>query len=58
MSGFKARENDGGDMVLTKKYYEELLESRRWLQCLEDAGVDNWSGGYDYAREMFNRESK
>ena len=24
-----------------------------WLQCLEDAGVDNWSG-IDYAKELYN----
>lgn len=23
-----------------------------WLGCLENAGVDNWSG-YDYARELY-----
>lgn len=27
-------------------------KSLLWLACLEDAGVDNWSG-IDYARELF-----
>lgn len=24
-----------------------------WLQCLEEAGVDNWSG-IDYAKDLYN----
>ena len=24
--------------------YNRLKESEAWLSCLEDAGVDNWSG--------------
>ena len=24
--------------------YERLEESDRWLQCLDEAGVDNWGG--------------
>lgn len=34
--------------------YLSLSEDARWLQALEHAGVDNWSG-YDYARELFNQ---
>ena len=30
---------------------EQLRESLKFLTCLEDAGVDNWSG-YDYAHEL------
>lgn len=34
--------------------YMELLEESEWLMCLEQAGVDNWSG-YDYAKELLNK---
>jgi len=36
--------------------YKDLLDSQLWLDCLEGAGVDNWSG-YDYAVEMY-KEAK
>ena len=42
-------------ITITKKEYQSLLQDSKWLQALEGAGVDNWSG-YDYAREIFNEE--
>lgn len=38
------------DMVaVPKKEYEGLLKAGMWLDALEQAGVDNWSGiGYAY----------
>ena len=42
-------------VTITKKEYEELLDYKECLECLEAAGVDNWEG-YDYAMEMYNRE--
>ena len=39
-------------VLIPKSEYESLLEDSRWLQCLEDAGVDNWQG-YDYARDLW-----
>jgi hypothetical protein len=39
------------NITISKKEYEELLEDQKLLRCLQDAGVDNWSG-YDYAMEM------
>ena len=36
--------------------YEALKRAAFKLQCLEDAGVDNWSGGYDFAMEAFHNE--
>lgn len=42
-------------VVLTRERYEELLESENFLTCLENAGVDNWSG-YPYAMELFREE--
>ena len=38
-------------ITISKKEYESLLEDQKLLQCLQDAGVDNWEG-YDYAMEM------
>ena len=38
-------------ITISKKEYESLLEDQKLLQCLQGAGVDNWSG-YDYAIEM------
>ncbi len=40
---------------ITKREYESLKEDVDWLQCLENAGVDNWSG-IDYARELQQEE--
>ena len=40
-------------VTITKKEYESLKKSDRWLSCLESAGVDDWDG-FDSAREMFN----
>ncbi len=38
-------------VTIPKSEYDSLLEDSNWLQCLENAGVDNWDG-YDYAREL------
>ena len=38
-------------ITISKEEYESLLEDQKLLQCLQDAGVDNWEG-YDYAMEM------
>lgn len=42
-------------VTITEEEYQSLLDDSLWLNCLENAGVDNWSG-YDYARELFNEE--
>jgi hypothetical protein len=42
-------------VTISKKEYESLLEDRKWLQALENAGVYNWQG-YDYARELMNED--
>lgn len=39
-------------ITITVSQYEQLLKDQLWLQCLEEAGVDNWQG-YDIAREIF-----
>jgi hypothetical protein len=38
--------------TITVSEYEQLTKDQFWLQCLEQAGVDNWKG-YDIAREIF-----
>lgn len=44
--------DSGQEMVtITKDEYDSLCEDRDWVQALEDAGVDNWSG-IDYAQEL------
>lgn len=40
-------------ITILQSEYDSLIEDRKWLQCLESAGVDNWSG-YEYARDLFN----
>jgi len=37
--------------------YEELLKDQFFLQCLSNAGVDNWEG-YEYAIEEFQKEQE
>ena len=36
---------------ITRKEYEQLKEDSSFLECLQEAGVDNWEG-YDCAIEM------
>jgi len=44
-------------ITITKKEYELLKESHRWLGYLEFAGVDNWVG-IDYAYELLREASE
>lgn len=39
-------------VIIDVEEYEDLLQDQRWLNCLQDAGVDNWSG-YDFACELY-----
>lgn len=41
-------------ITISKAEYNDMLDSIRWLDCLESAGVDNW-GGIDFAREICRR---
>jgi hypothetical protein len=45
-------DNEHGTVTITQKEYAELVKDSNFLACLQDAGVDNWSG-YDYAREAY-----
>lgn len=48
------RDDPDNDMIeITVEEYEELLEGARFLEALEEAGVDNWDG-YSYAIEILN----
>ena len=38
-------------VTISKESYDELLEDQAFLNALQAAGVDNWSG-YDYAQEL------
>jgi hypothetical protein len=31
-------------VTITNKEYTELVRRNTWLECLEQAGVDNWEG--------------
>ena len=44
-----------GMVRVPEKELKEMQERLRWLDALEGAGVDNWSG-YDYAAELFDEE--
>ena len=41
-----------GKILALVAYVERLQRDNRKLDCLEMAGVDNWSG-YEYAMELF-----
>ena len=44
-------------ITIPKKEYDELMHGSLFLSCLDAAGVDNWDG-YDYAREMMDKEDE
>lgn len=46
--------NENETVTISKAEYDEMKERLDFLQCLEDAGVDNWSGIY-YAHEEFEK---
>ena len=40
-------------VLIDIREYRDLKEESLMLQCLENAGVDNWDG-YSYANEEYN----
>jgi hypothetical protein len=44
------------NVTIPKEEYNDLLESAFKLQCLENAGVDNWDGYYYAMKEFHNEE--
>ena len=56
LSHLNAEENDmalefEAKLIELLSQQDQLNEDSQFLQCLENAGVDNWGGYYD-AREM------
>lgn len=51
-----------GEMItITLMEYHRLKKQVSWLECLEDAGVDNWEGieeAIDIHRERFGDEEE
>lgn len=45
-----------GVVEISKEYLDELLDESFLLNCLRNAGVDNWEG-WDYAIEVYNKEA-
>ena len=43
-------------ITISKKEYEELLDSQVFLDCLEAAGVDNWQW-YDEAVKEYRLQT-
>ena len=39
-------------VTITKEEYLRLLDRDLWLDCLEQAGVDDWVG-LDFAQEIY-----
>jgi hypothetical protein len=39
-------------VTVPKSRFEELERVERWLECLGEAGVDNWDGS-DYAVQLY-----
>lgn len=44
-------------VTISQEEYLNLLLAQRWLNCLEDAGVDNW-GGYYEAVKLYQKETR
>lgn len=44
-------------VTIPKSEYEQLKKDSKWLGCLEDAGVDNWSG-IGFAIELLREEDE
>ncbi len=45
-------------VVITRKEYERLVRRDRWLNYLEEAGVDNWEGIGDAIRKRNKDEER
>ena len=46
------KDKDKDKIVVWKRTYKQLVEDSRFLQCLEEAGVDNWDGYADAMDRM------
>jgi hypothetical protein len=43
-------------VTISRKEYDSLVEDAFLLECLRNAGVDNWEG-WDYALQEFHNEA-
>lgn len=50
--GLSPHPRDEMDVTISLEEYAGLQEDRRWRQCVENAGVDNWPQ-FHYAMEEF-----
>ena len=44
-----------GKFIIDPDIYQNMQEELLWLSCLEQAGVDNWSG-IDHAYELYEEQ--
>lgn len=44
-------------ITVSKTEYDQLLDDSFFLNCLRNAGVDNWDG-YEYAQEEYEAEGE
>ena len=51
--------NMGSKLLITIPLdeYNELIEASIWLECLEEAGVDNWEG-VSFAQELMEERNE
>lgn len=42
-------------VTISKEQFDQLQEDSNFLECLQNAGVDNWEG-YDYAVELYQEQ--
>lgn len=47
---------DGESVIISKKFYDELIEDQKIMIALQNAGVDNWEG-YDDALATYHEEN-
>jgi hypothetical protein len=43
------------NITISQEEYDELIRDRKWVEALEQAGIDNWEG-YAYALEIYRDE--
>ena len=44
-------------VTISKSRYDLLLDTERWVECLNAAGVDNWEG-YDAACQEYEKDEE
>ncbi len=46
-----AEDYEAKTVTISRRDFDQLIDRDEWLDCLEAAGVDNWSG-YDVAVDI------